>query len=159
MLCDPQRYYNERYNSNMSGSDHQTPQRQSSQMSFVDSAGVDSGCGSQMSGNSSSVGNFLNEQQQVSPPMSQPMTPYNRGQGHFSPGGNLQVQTGFDSAMSSPMPSVSSPYAGNPAVDPSPMPPPQPPSWPAQQGHQGHAQQGQGQGHVPGQMPPVQGPH
>ena len=135
----------------MSGSDNQPSQRQSSQMSCVDSAGIDSGCGSQMSRNSSSVGNFINDQQQVSPPMSQPMTPYNRGQGHFSPNGNLQVQTGFDSAMSSPMPSVSSPYS-NPAMDPSPMPP----TW-LQQG-QGHMQ---GQGPMKGEMPvqgPVQGP-
>ena len=108
-------------------------------MSFGDSTGVDSGCGSQMSRNSSSVSNFLHDQQQLSPPMSQPMTPY-RGQGHFSP--NLQVQTGFDSAMSSPMPCMNSPY-GNQPMTSSPMPP----HWP---------QQGQGQECMQGSMP-VQG--
>ena len=48
-FSDPQRYYNKRYNSTMSGSDNQPSHRQSSQMSCVDSAGIDSGCGSQMS--------------------------------------------------------------------------------------------------------------
>nr|KAG5698714.1 hypothetical protein BaRGS_008488 [Batillaria attramentaria] len=160
-----QRFFTERCNSVMSGSENQQ-QRQQSQMSFGDSTGVDSGCGSQMSQNDSSsvVSNFMQDQQQLSPPMSghsmQHFQGQGQGQGHFSP--NLHVQTGFDSAMSSPMPpAINSPYS-NPAMTPSPMS--MPPPWP-QQG-QGHHPQGQG--HPQGdfmpqqqqqQMPPTQPRH
>ncbi|KAL8604263.1 hypothetical protein ACOMHN_023633 [Nucella lapillus] len=174
---DMQRCYNERYNNtNLAGNNlnhnhshshslnHPQQQRQPSLMSFsADSGGMDSGCGSQHSRNSSSVGNFVNDQplsspmsrnsssvgnflpeQPLSPPMSQPMTPSYQNHDQFSP--SLRVQTGFDSNMSSnmssPMQGLSSPY-GNQSVPCSPAA-----AWQSQgqMTVQGHVQ-GQMQGH------------
>ncbi|XP_076437437.1 uncharacterized protein LOC143276686 [Babylonia areolata] len=171
---DMQRLYNERYQSSInSTSDAHPQQRQPSQMSFGESGGLDSGCGSQSvcgsqisRASSSAGGNFAGDQhQQLSPPppaappppsMSQPLTPYGGGgQGHFSPGGGVVGVGGCDSAMSSPMPcDNNSPYLGQPLTS-SPLPssssspwgPPQPPA-PTQLHHHHHHNNNNDQGHV-----------
>ncbi|KAL8608069.1 hypothetical protein ACOMHN_023885 [Nucella lapillus] len=184
---DMQRLYNERYQSGVHSLNdaHPQQQRQPSQMSFGESGGLDSGCGSQSlcgsqlsRASSSAGGNFVSDQQQqqlASPTLSQPLTPYGGSQGHFSlvavgGGGGEGVggAGGCDSVVGSPMPCANSPYLNQPLTSSPVASPWQQPT--PDQGHiqcqgqmpcQGHMQ-GQGQmqpspGQMAGQMP-SQGP-
>lgn len=118
---DMQRFLSDRYSSNVSSINGSDNHQQPSQMSFVDSGGLDSLCTSRMSHDgSNSVGSYLQDHSQLSPHMPSQSMHHMRGHGQFSP--NLHVQTGFDSNISSPLPSLSSPYGSQGGSSGAPMP-------------------------------------